>query len=185
MSSASTAPNQARAGPGPAALSIPRRRTDTALKYSNTQSGLWHALTAVSTSFQPESCIQARHPCSAKFQKINDVHVRLFSPCRLTNRPALCACMRATPCLNSVVSLWKSCARSSPHAHRGTRAQTSANIAACSSSPRATLFAVSSFAVYATTVSIEKARRASATDMVPIDEDRRPEKGTISGERPH
>ena len=53
------------------------------------------------------------------------------------------------------------------------------------SRPLATARELSSLAVYARTVSIEKARRASATDMVPIAEERRPEKGTTSGERPH
>ena len=37
----------------------------------------------------------------------------------------------------------------------------------------------------ATTVSVEKARSASETDMVPSAEERRPENGSSSGERPH
>mmetsp|Transcript_27937 Transcript_27937/g.65225 ORF Transcript_27937/g.65225 Transcript_27937/m.65225 type:complete len:205 (-) Transcript_27937:1422-2036(-) len=54
-----------------------------------------------------------------------------------------------------------------------------------SASPAATRAAVSSLAGCATTVSIEKARSASVTDMVPIADERLPEKGTTSGERPH
>ena len=40
-------------------------------------------------------------------------------------------------------------------------------------------------ALPATTVSVEKARRASETLIVPSAEERRPEKGSSSGERPH
>ena len=53
------------------------------------------------------------------------------------------------------------------------------------SNPEATSADESSFEGYATTVSTEKARRASMTDMVPIADERRPENGTLSGERPH
>ena len=60
---------------------------------------------------------------------------------------------------------------------------TGANMLVVESRPRATRLAVSSLAGYATTVSTEKARRASATDMVPIDDERRPANGTLSGER--
>ena len=40
-------------------------------------------------------------------------------------------------------------------------------------------------ALPATSVSVEKARRASETLIVPSAEERRPEKGNSSGERPH
>ena len=62
---------------------------------------------------------------------------------------------------------------------------TGAKSAVCASSPCATALEVWSVAVYATTVSMEKYRSASVTDMVPIAEERRAEKGTLSGERPH
>lgn len=53
------------------------------------------------------------------------------------------------------------------------------------SSPFATFAETSSLLECATTVSIENERSASLTLIVPCADERRPEKGTTSGERPH
>ena len=66
-----------------------------------------------------------------------------------------------------------------------TRIYSGASIAVSPSRPLATSAATPSFAEYATTVSTEKARNASATLIVPCADERRPEKGTLSGDRPH
>mmetsp|Transcript_21877 Transcript_21877/g.32206 ORF Transcript_21877/g.32206 Transcript_21877/m.32206 type:complete len:81 (+) Transcript_21877:163-405(+) len=50
---------------------------------------------------------------------------------------------------------------------------------------RAVIPSSSFFSLYEITVGMENSRNASVTDMTPIAEDRRPEKGNVSGDRPH